>query len=96
MDDVEELHDGGAVVGDGDGALVVVDELVHAAGAEGGADDVGDGGAGVDVADELRLPLGSISAFLEEYDLWLLFTIFSPKENVSHGNLGDGGCLLPS
>ena len=51
MDDVKKLHDGGAVVGDGDGSLVVVNELVHAAWAEGGPDDVGDGGAGVDVAD---------------------------------------------
>ena len=25
VNDVEELHDGGAVVGDGDGSLVVVD-----------------------------------------------------------------------
>lgn len=57
MDDVEELHDGGAVVGDGDGSLVVVDELVHAARVEGGADDVGDGSAGIDVAHQLWLPL---------------------------------------
>ena len=73
MDDVEELHDGGAVVGDGDGSLVVVDELVHAARAEGGADDVGDGGAGIDVAHQLWLPLRSVRAFLEQNDLRLLF-----------------------
>lgn len=57
MDDVKELHDGGAVVGDGDGPLIVVDELVHAARAKGGANDVGDGGAGIDVAHKLWLAL---------------------------------------
>ena len=57
MDDVEELHDGGVVVGDGDGSLVIVDELVHAARVEGGANDVNDGSAGIDVAQQLWLPL---------------------------------------
>ena len=84
MDDVEELHDGGAVVGDGDGALVVVDELVHAAGAECGADHVGDGGAGVDVAHQLRLPLRRVRPFLQKYDLrlLLLFQIFSTTTEI--------------
>lgn len=71
MDDVEELHDGGAVVGDGDGALVVVDQLVHAAGAEGGADDVSHHRAGVDVAHQLPLPLRRVRAFLQQDDLRL-------------------------
>ena len=48
--DLEQLHDGGAVVADGDGAAVG-DELVHAAGAEGGAHGVRDGLACVDVGD---------------------------------------------
>lgn len=78
MNDIEELHDGGAVVRDGDGAFVIVDEFVHTARAEGGADDVGDGGAGIDVADELRFPLRGVCAFLQEYDLWLLFASSSP------------------
>jgi len=73
VDDVKELHDGGAIVGDGDISLVIVDQLVHAARAEGGADDVGDGGAGIDVAHQLRLPLRSVRAFLQQNDLRLLF-----------------------
>lgn len=72
VEDVEELHDGGAVVGDGDGAVGVVDELVHAAGAQGGADHVGDGGAGVDVAHQLRLPLRRVRPFLQQNYLRLL------------------------
>mmetsp|Transcript_7146 Transcript_7146/g.15496 ORF Transcript_7146/g.15496 Transcript_7146/m.15496 type:complete len:348 (+) Transcript_7146:432-1475(+) len=54
--DLEHAHDGGAVVGDGH-AAPVEEELVHAAGAQGAADAVGDGGAGVDVADQLGLAL---------------------------------------
>lgn len=71
MDDVEQLHDRSPVVGDGGVALVVVDELVHAAGAERGADDVGDGGAGVDVGDDLRLALRGVRALLQQDDLRL-------------------------
>lgn len=70
MDDVEQAHDGGAVVGDG-GALVVVDELVHAAGAERGAHGVGDGRAGADVAEHLPAALRGVRALLEEDDLRL-------------------------
>ena len=51
VDDVEELHDGGAVVGNGDAALVVVDEFIHTPGSQGGPHHVGDGGAGIYVAD---------------------------------------------
>lgn len=72
MHDVEELHDGGSVVGDGGAALVVVDELVHATWAQGGADDVGDGHTGVDVAHQLRLALRCVRAFLQKDDLRLL------------------------
>lgn len=54
MNDVEELHDGGAVVGDRCGALVVHNELVHAAGAQGCADGVDDSLAGIDVGDNLK------------------------------------------
>ena len=79
VDDVEELHDGGAVVGDSGVALVVVDELVHAPGAEGGADGVGDDGAGVDVAHQLGLTLGCVGPFLEKYDLGLLLSSQTAK-----------------
>lgn len=50
MDDVEKLHDGGAVVRDGDVALVVVNELVHSPGSQGRTYHVGHRRAGVDVA----------------------------------------------
>ena len=53
MNDVEQLHDGGAVVGDGRAALVVDHQLVHAARAEGGSDGVDDDLAGIDVGDDL-------------------------------------------
>ena len=51
--DVEKLHDGGAIVSDGDLSLVV-NELIHAAGAQRGAHDVGDGEACRDVGADLR------------------------------------------
>ena len=41
--DVEQLHDGGAVVGDGGGAPRVNHELVHSPGPEGGAHGVRNG-----------------------------------------------------
>ena len=52
--DLQQLHEGRAVVGDRDGALVVVDELVHAARAERGAHDVDDRLARVDVREPCR------------------------------------------
>lgn len=70
MHDVEEAHDGGAVVGDG-GALVVVDELVHPAGAQGGPHRVGHGRARADVADHLRAALRRVRPLLEQDDLRL-------------------------
>ena len=50
MDNVEELHDGSAVVGDGDGSLIVVDELVHPSWTQSGSKHIADGSDGVDVA----------------------------------------------
>jgi len=52
--------------------LVIVDQLVHASRAEGGAHNVGDGHARIDVADQLRFSLTSVRALLEENDLRLL------------------------
>lgn len=52
--DLQQLHDGRAIVGDGDPAAVVVDELVAPARAERRAHRVGQGDARVDVGDELR------------------------------------------
>ena len=51
---------------------VIVHELVHATRAQRGADDVGDGRAGVDVGHQLRRSLASVRALLEQNDLWLL------------------------
>ena len=50
MDNVEELHDGSAVVGDGDGSLIVVDELVHPSWTERGSNHIADRRDGIDVA----------------------------------------------
>lgn len=72
MDDVEEAHDGGAVVGDGGAALVVVDELVHAAWPQRGAHRVRHRRARVDVAHHLRAPLRRVRPLLEQDDLRLL------------------------
>ena len=72
MHDVEEAHDGGAVVGDGDAALVVVDELVHAPGPQRGTHGVRHRRARVDVAHHLRAPLRRVRALLEQDDLRLL------------------------
>ena len=73
VDDVEELHDGGAVVGDGDAALVVVDELVHSSGPQRRPHHVRHRRASVDVAHHLRLPLRRVRPLLQQYDLRLLF-----------------------
>ena len=51
MDNIEKLHDGGAVVGDGDVPFVIVDELVHSPGTQGCSNHVSHGGASVYVAD---------------------------------------------
>jgi len=69
--DVEEAHDGCAVVGDGDSALVVVDELVHPPGPQRGPHGVAHRRARVDVAHHLRAPLRRVRALLEQDDLRL-------------------------
>ncbi|RRT37172.1 hypothetical protein B296_00046945 [Ensete ventricosum] len=63
MNDVEQLHDSGAVIGDGGVALIVVDELVHSSGAQRRANRVGHGCASIDVAHHLRLPLRGLIGF---------------------------------
>ena len=68
--DIEELHDGGAVVGDG-GVSPIEHKLVHAAGSKSGSHGVSDSLACVDIADDLRLSLRGISALLEKDDLRL-------------------------
>ena len=72
MNDVKQLHDGGAVIGDGGAALFVVDELVHSSGAQRRANRVSHGCASIDVAHHLRLPLRGVRPFFQQYDLGLL------------------------
>lgn len=81
VDDVKEFHDGGAVVGNGDSALVVVDQLVHTPGPQRGPHHIGHRRASVDVAHQLRFSLRRIRPLLQQYDLRLL--LFSQKHNVS-------------
>lgn len=52
--------------------LLIDDQLVHAAGSEGGADSIDDSQAGVNVGQELALSLGRICAILEKDNLGLL------------------------
>jgi hypothetical protein len=72
MDDVKQLEDGRAIVCDLCVSAVGDDELVHAAGAEGGGDGVRDGETGVDVGEQLGRALGRVGALLEEDDRRLL------------------------
>ena len=69
--DLQQLHQRRAIVGDGDRAVLIVDQLVHAAGPERGAHDVDDGLACVDVTDQLRFALRRVRPLLEQNDLRL-------------------------
>jgi hypothetical protein len=50
----------------------IVHQLVHASRSQRGADDIRDGNAGVDIADELWLALASIRSLFQENNLRLL------------------------
>ena len=96
VDDVEEAHDGGAVVGDG-GALAVVDELVHPAGAQRGVQHVRHRHARADVAQHLPAALRRVRALLEQDDLRLLRKARTPGKRVRTINLSTPSllaCLL--
>mmetsp|Transcript_53172 Transcript_53172/g.137548 ORF Transcript_53172/g.137548 Transcript_53172/m.137548 type:complete len:485 (-) Transcript_53172:48-1502(-) len=71
VDNLQQLHDGRPIIRDGHTALVVVDELVHAARAKRRAHDIDDRLACVDVGDQLRLALARVGALLEEDNLRL-------------------------
>jgi hypothetical protein len=73
VDDVEELHDGGAVVGDGDVALIVVDEFIHTSRPQRAPHHVCNRRASIYVAHKLRLSLRRVRSFFQKYDLRLLF-----------------------
>ena len=70
MDDVEQLEDCGAVVGDGRRAVGY--HFVHAARAQGRPDYFYDGSAGVYVAYYLGTALGIVRAFTQEKNTRLL------------------------
>ena len=91
MHDLQQLHERGTIVGDGDGALVVVDELIHAARPERGAHDVDDGLTRVDVGDELRLALRGVGALLEEDNLRLKHVARRESWHPTHGHRHGGG-----
>ena len=71
MNNVQQGNDGGAIVGDGNVTLGV-DQLIHAAGSEGGLHDIDNRLAGVDVADDLGTPLGLVGSFTQKQDAGLL------------------------
>lgn len=79
MNYIKQLHDGGAIVGNSNAALVVVDELVHAPRPQRGPHHIGHRCASVYIAHQLRLPLRRVRSLLQQYDLGLLFSfsIFS-------------------
>ena len=69
--DLQQLHDGRTIVGDGNLALVIMNQLVHPARAQRGPHHVDHRLARVDVADELRLALRGVGALLEQDNLRL-------------------------
>lgn len=73
MNNIEELHNGSAIIGNGDTALIIVNELVHTSRSQSGTHHIGDCCAGIDVAQQLRLTLGSIRSLFQQYDLRLLY-----------------------
>lgn len=71
VDNVQQSHDGGAIIGDCDCSLCV-DELVHAPWPKRRADSLYNSLAGVDVANQLPLALASVGALTQQNDLGAL------------------------
>lgn len=67
VDDLETLHDGGAVIRD-DHFTILVDQLIHSTRAQRAAHNVGHSSACIHIADELRLALRRVRPLLEEND----------------------------
>lgn len=82
--DLHLAHDGGAIVGDGDVAVGGDEDLVEAAGTEGGADDGGDGAGGEDVGFD---GFGAVGALL-------LALVADDDEGAAGFVLGDLSCIL--
>jgi hypothetical protein len=62
MDDIEQLHDSGAVVGDGLFAILVDEQEITSVRAKGRLDGVLYGETGVDVGDDLATALRLVGA----------------------------------
>jgi hypothetical protein len=69
---VEQLHDGSSIVGDGGCSVLADEELVHAPGTEGGPHGLNHHLAGIDVGNQLLLSLGIFRALFQEDNLRLL------------------------
>jgi hypothetical protein len=65
VDNVEQLHDSSAVVGDGLLAILVDEQKVTSVGAKRGLDGVLYGEAGVDIGDDLAAALRLVGAWVE-------------------------------
>ena len=73
MNNVKELHDGGAVVGNGRSAFFK-NQFIHTTWAKSRAHDFNNGGTSVDVGNKLPTSLGGVGTFLEQNDRWTLFS----------------------
>lgn len=71
MDDVEQLHDGSAVVGDGLLAILVNEQEITSVRAEGRLDGCLDGETCVDVGDDLAAALRLVGAWAQASQLFV-------------------------
>lgn len=78
VDDVEEADQSGTIVGNGD-ASAVMDEFVHASGAECCFDNLNNRLTGIDVRDDLASAVALLSALLHDNDLGCLYEAIKSK-----------------
>eukprot|EP00047_Mylnosiga_fluctuans_P001742 m.221713 g.221713 ORF g.221713 m.221713 type:complete len:557 (-) comp10637_c0_seq1:26-1696(-) len=83
---IQELHDGSAVVGNGGLTTVIDHKLVHATRTQCSADCINDGLARVDIADKLALALRRVCALLQQDNS-------GPHHRVRHSP-GHGCCRV--
>jgi hypothetical protein len=81
--DVQQLHHCRAIVGDGDGAVLAVDQLVHATRTQRSFHCRSNHFAGIDVADQLWGSLRGISSFLEKDNSRLLRELVISRNKTS-------------
>lgn len=72
MHNVEQLHDGGSVIGDGGCSILADEELIHAPGTKGGPHRLHHHLAGIDIGNQLLLSLRGIRPFFQKNNLRLL------------------------